>query len=416
MQVMLSVEDALQMIVDTVRPSNACEVELSAALGHVLAADVLSTIDSPPFDKSMMDGYAVRTADLNGGATTLHVVAEVTAGMTPQRGVGRNEAIRIMTGAPIPEGADAVVRIEETEFDESAGTVRIESSGVDSGTNIIRRGASMRAGERVLPAGRKLRAQELGALAESGEHRVSVLPIPEISVLATGDELVPIDQQPGPGQIRNSNETMLLAQARAAGCRAKSLGIARDRREELEERIREGLKSDILCLSGGVSAGKFDLVPSALAACGVKQVFHKVQVKPGKPVWFGVLEPEKSADGRPRCIFGLPGNPVSSMVCFELFVRAAVNRLQGIEPATPRTTASKIGTRFHHSGDRPTYFPARLEWTVDGAVATPLDWKGSSDLRSTVDAQALIAFPAGDREYRQGDRIEVVPLGAACGL
>ena len=408
---MLSIEDALHMIAETVRPLDPCEMNLSDALGHVLAGDVVSTIDSPPFDKSMMDGYALRLSDLRGGTATLQVVDEITAGKTPTRNVGAGEAIRIMTGAPIPAGADAVVKIEETSFDESTGEVRIDSPALGDGANIIRQGHSMRSGERVLPAGRRLRAQELGALAEMGEHRLCVTPLPEVAVLATGDELVPIDRQPGPGQIRNSNEMMLLAQARQAGCRVRSLGIARDLREILEERIRDGLNSDVLCLSGGVSAGKLDLVPSVLESCGVEPVFHKVRVKPGKPVWFGVREGPQPAGGRPCYIFGLPGNPVSSMVCFELFVRTAVNRLQGIEPASPHRIEARIGTAFRHRDDRPTYFPAKLRWTTGGAIATPVDWKGSSDLRSTVDAEALIAFPAGDREYKQGDRVDVHPLG-----
>lgn len=260
-------------------------------------------------------------------------------------------------------------------------------------------------GETVVSAGTRLLAPQLGLLGELGRGTVCVRSRPLVGVLATGDELVPVDERPGEGQIRNSNQTMLVAQVRQAGASGWPLGIARDKREHLKSKIAAGLKCDVLCLSGGVSAGKLDLVPSELQSAGVREVFHKVQIKPGKPVWFGVLDGGSTADGRPRYVFGLPGNPVSSMVCFELFVRTALRRLMGINPAQP--IMARLQVEHGARGDRPTYFPARLQWTDDGLAVRPVDWRGSFDLRATAEANAMILFPAGERTYAAGEMVPV---------
>jgi molybdopterin molybdotransferase len=263
----------------------------------------------------------------------------------------------------------------------------------------------MRAGDVVLPAGRQLRVQELGVLAELGRSVIPVIPKPAVALLATGDELVPVDQAPGPGQIRNSNETMLRGQVLRAGCVPVPLGIARDDERILEQKIREGLECDLLCLSGGVSMGKLDLVPATLARCGVREVFHKVHLKPGKPVWFGVYD---HPDGRRRHIFGLPGNPVSSMVCCELFVLTAMRGLAGY-PARPVPIAARLVSTHSHHDDRPTFVPSHLEFTFDGPRVAPVDWKGSADLRATVDANAMALFPPGTKNYVIGDVVDVYP-------
>jgi molybdopterin molybdotransferase len=401
-----TVEEALVAILEHVTPLAPQPVPLSEALGLTLAEAVVSDADSPPFDKALMDGYAVRSVDVQGGKAVLRVIEEVTAGHMPFKPLGLDEATRIMTGAPLPEECDCVVRIEHARGGDSGKTVTLETTDTQPGTNILLQGAVMRAGDAVLPAGRTLRPQELGALAELGRHRVMVRRRPVVAVLATGDELVPVDQTPGPGQIRNSNETMLCAQIRAAGAEPLPLGIARDERSHLAERIRAGLKADVLVLSGGVSAGKLDLVPSELAAAGVREVFHKVDVKPGKPVWFGVHE--AAEDGR-TLVFGLPGNPVGSMVCFELFTRTALRALMGIEPAEPTCLSARLAIEHVHRGDRPTYHPSRLAWTADGPRVTPVPWQGSSDLRATVDACAMTIFPAGDQTYPAGTPVNVIP-------
>lgn len=398
---MLSVDEAIDLIHGVARPLEPEVVALEQGLGRTLAEPVVSDVDSPPFDKSLMDGYAVRSNDLQLGGAVLDVAGEVTAGAAFPGSLASGTALRIMTGAPIPGGADAVVRFEDAV--EDAGRVRI-ARPVVPGTSILKRGASMRRGEVVLSAGRPLRAQEVGALAELGRSRVPVIGRPRIAVLATGDELVPIDREPGAGQIRNSNEAMLCAQALQLGCQAVPLGIARDDPRVLEERIRAGLLCDVLCLSGGVSMGTRDLVPAVLARCGVRQVFHRVNLKPGKPIWFGVTDDEE--EGR-RYIFGLPGNPVSSMVCFELFVRTLLMLLMGREPARPTPVSARLRVAYTQRDERSTYVPSRFEIADDGPRVTLVAWKGSADLRATVDANAMTLFPPGAREYAAG---EVVPV------
>lgn len=413
---MLTVAEALDLITAETPSLQPVTCPLPDGFGLVLQSDVCCQDDSPPFDKALMDGYAVIASDIQSGCE-LDVIEEVTAGRVPERTVAPGQATRIMTGAPMPDGADAVVRVELTEL--LAGEpeqVRIDAESASAGQDLIRRGTNKKAGDLVVPAGRTLRAQEMSALAEMGQASLSVFPRPNIAVLATGDELVPVDQPLGPGQIRNSNETMLTAQIRSAGGNPVPLGIARDNRDDLREHIERGLQNDILLLSGGVSAGKLDLVPSELERAGVRQIFHKVRVKPGKPVWFGRLEADvDDPAGASRrqtntdcLVFGLPGNPVSSMVCFELFVRTAIRQLTGVSPARPQSISARLAHSHSHKDDRETYFPAAVDWTQDGPVVSLMNWQGSSDLQSTVDANAMAVFPAEPRQYAADESIDVV--------
>jgi molybdopterin molybdotransferase len=259
----------------------------------------------------------------------------------------------------------------------------------------------------VLSAGCRLDAQHLGALAELGRDSISVLKRPRVAVLATGDELVPIHDTPGPGQIRNSNETMLVAQIQRAGAQPIPLGISGDNRRQLGERVAVGLEHDVLLLSGGVSAGQLDLVPAVLESAGVENVFHHVKIKPGKPVWFGV---RPATDHRSHClVFGLPGNPVSSMVSFELLARTAISRMCGLQPGIPRPLAARLTKDHLAGGDRPTYHPAHLYWTQDGWEVRAVRWMGSADLRATVEANAMICFPASQRTISSGELVDVIP-------
>lgn len=401
---MLTVTQALAALLREVRPFPPSTTPLDEALGLVLAEGITSSTDSPPFDKSLMDGFAVRAADVANGTATLRILEEITAGKVPTRPVGPGEATQIMTGAPLPEGADAVVRIEDATIEPETNTVHLNTRPVRPGDSIVRRGTSLKTGQQVLPAGRLLRPQELGALAEFGVAELRARRRPTVAVLATGDELVPVAATPGPGQIRNSNETMLVAQIRRAGGEPVPLGIARDNRADLRAKIEAGLRCDLLLLSGGVSAGKLDLVPSELEAAGVRQVFHKVDIKPGKPIWFGSLA---RLDGSTCHVFGLPGNPVSSMVCFELFARTTIRRLMGVEPAEPQSLPARLEVEHTSKGDRPTYHPARIRWTADGPTVSPVRWHGSSDLHATVDANGTALFPPGNQTYHPGDIVQV---------
>jgi molybdopterin molybdotransferase len=418
---MLTVAEAIAEIMSHVQRLPARRVGLGDSLGLVLAEDAVSDLDSPPFDKALMDGYAVRAADVASGRASLRVIEEVLAGQVPRLTVGSGDATRIMTGAPIPTGADAVVPVEQTQMAgglAGGAEVIVETTRVAAGRNILKQGESTRKGTRVLPAGRQIRPQETGCLAELGKDSVAVYAPPRVAVLATGDELVAVSEVPGPGQIRNSNEAMLVAQIRRVGAEPVPLGVARDDRTDLAECIARGLSCDMLLLSGGVSAGKLDLVPSVLAEAGVRQVFHKVRVKPGQPVWFGVLErparsargedPGKTAAGHAPCyVFGLPGNPVSSMVCCELFVRTAIRRLMGIEPALPTPIRAYLTGDHFSGGNRPTYHPARWKLTETGSVVEPVRWVGSADLSATVAANAMALFPEGERLYPVGTMLDV---------
>lgn len=411
MKAMLTVQQAHEAILREVHPFEPSVIKLDDALGLVLAEDIVSDVDSPRFDKALMDGVAVRSADLRSGQKALKIVEQVTAGRVPTRAVKTGEATQIMTGAPLPEGADCVVPVEQAEFNSDGG-VSLSAVGVRPGTNVMPRGTALKVGDRVLAAGRVLEPQHLGALAELGRHEIRARRRPRVAVLATGDELVPVSTVPGPGQIRNSNESMLTAQIRRTGGEPLPLGIARDNETELRQRVEAGLHCDVLLLSGGVSAGKRDLVPLALEAAGVRQVFHKVHVKPGKPVWFGVRDADSANtdEKRPsRCyVFGLPGNPVSSMVCFELFARTAIRRLMGVEAARPVALRARLACKHEARGDRPTYHPACMRIDDDGPLVRPLVWHGSSDLQSTVNANAMAVFPAGDYSYAAGDFVDVV--------
>ena len=401
---MLSVAEAQRIVLEHARPLRPATVPLdSSALGRVLAEDIASDLDMPPYDKALMDGYALRSTDLRDGRGELRVVEEITAGTTPRHPLGPGEASRIMTGAPIPDGADAVVMVERCTLDGQR--VSVEDRKVAPGLNLLRRAREMRRGEVVLRAGTGLRPQELGLLATVGRTSAKVHAQPTVAVLPTGDEIVEPDQTPGPGQIRNSNGPMLAAQASRGGGRAELLGVARDTRESLGEFITRGLHYDVLILSGGVSAGKLDLVPDVLEELGIRALFHKVAMKPGKPVLFGVRP--RDGDGPPRLVFGLPGNPVSSLVCFELFVRPAIRALMALEPG-PRLVPAALAEDFAYRTDRPTYHPAKLHLGPAGCVVRPVAWFGSPDLRGIGAANAFVVLPEGEHVHKAGQTFPVL--------
>jgi molybdopterin molybdotransferase len=391
---MIPIPEAQSLVYARAHPLEARSVRLSeAALGLVLAEDIRADLDMPPFTKALMDGYAARSADLADSPTSLVVIEEVTAGKTPQHTVGVGQATRIMTGAPLPQGADCVVAIEQSQAD-SPDRVQILQAGVRSGQHMLERGREMRSGEVVLKPGARLRPQELGLLAVVGRTEASIHPRPRVAVLPTGDEIVDPGAKPGPGQIRNSNGPMLAAQVARAGAEVITLDVAQDTKDSLRQLVVEGIKADVLLLSGGVSSGKLDLVPGILEELVVEAHFHKVFMKPGKPLFSGTR-------GR-ALIFGLPGNPVSSLICFELFVRPALARLMGIAGAQPATVTARLKQSFRHRSDRPTYHPATLVFDETGPVVDPSPWFGSADLRGLTQSNAFVIFPPADEQFAAG--------------
>ncbi len=402
---MIEVDEALTLVRERAHVKPPCRMPTGEALGLVLAEDIISDVDSPPHDKALVDGYAVRSADVSGASSELTVLEEVTAGEVPAKEVVQGTTTRIMTGAPLPAGADAVVMVERTEL-LAPTVVRINESSIRPRQNIMARAASMKRGERVLSENTVIGPVQIGLLAEVGRADVLVRPHPSVAVLATGDELVAADTQPEAGQIRNSNGPMICALVSRAGGLDVDLGIARDNSDELRRLIARGLESDVLVLSGGVSAGVRDLVPSVLAALNVEQVFHKVNLKPGKPLWFGV----SSGSPRVTLVFGLPGNPVSSLVCFELFVRPAIEILSGRACEIRRSLQARLTKEHLHRSDRPTYWPAAVTECDGERLVEPLAWQGSADLRTLANANGLAFFPPGERRFTAGESVDVHPL------
>ena len=399
---MIDLATAIDLVERTTAALPPRRQRLLEALGRRLAEAVVADVDSPPWDRAMMDGFAVRSADLVdrcGDLVELDVVADLVAGDVTTRPIPAGGCARIMTGAPIPPGADAVVPIESavegTAAAHAGARVRLREPRFRSGQHVGRRGAAFRAGQEVVPAGAILTAAGVGLAAEAGATHVVAAARPRVAILSTGSELVPCEEVPIHGQTRNSNGPMLAAAMAALGAEPMSLGIAADRPEAIRAAVSQGLAADVLVLSGGVSAGDLDLVPEIFAACGVEKVFHKVRLKPGKPVWFGRL---LRGDGASQTlVFGLPGNPASSLVCCELFVRPAIAILAGQPPDRwhLRRCPGTLTAPARAAVDRPVYLPCRIASTGRGLAVTPLPWTGSSDLVSLAVADGLVALPAG---------------------
>ena len=401
---MLEVADALATVLKYAKPLQTEVAALtSAALGQVLAADITADMDSPPFAKSLRDGYAVRSADCASPNAELRVVEEVAAGKMPTKPVGAGEASRIFTGAPLPDGADAVVMQEHAQ-PLDGGRVKVIDGDVRARQHVYAQGTESKAGAVVLARGTPINPAAFGVLAGVGKTAVAAFPFPRVGIVATGDELVEANMRPQPGQIRNSNGPMLTAQTVRGGGLPRYLGIARDDHAITKSLVAEGIAvSDVVLIAGGVSAGDFDLVPEVLKELGVTIHFRQVRVKPGKPLLFGTTDAGK-------LVFGLPGNPVSSFVSFELFVRPAVRILGGHGEAGPRTIRLPLAEGLAESNDRPTYHPAQLVLGESGWSVRPLAHTGSPDLVGLQPADALLALPAGDTRADRGTPVNVVLL------
>jgi molybdopterin molybdotransferase len=409
---MIELAEAITLVESHARALPPRRMRLADAVGRVLALPVVSDVDSPPWDRAMMDGFAVRGEDVaaaGDAGVELDVVVDVAAGHVTGIEVLPGSCARIMTGAPVPKGADAVIPIECLLPTDSAGQ---KAAGGHAGSRVRLRDTKFREGQHVgrlgaAAPGMRLAAAEIGLAAEGGATHVVASPQVRVAILSTGSELVSPEAVPAFGQTRNSNGPMLFAAVKLLGGEPIPMGIAADRPEAIRAAVAQGLAADILVLSGGVSAGDLDLVPGIFARSGIEKIFHKVRLKPGKPVWFGRLE---RAESSPTLVFGLPGNPASSLVCFELFVRPAMRILAGAGRDAwhlPRVKAVLTGST-KAAADRPVYLPCRLTRSSRGLEAAPLPWTGSSDLLGLAGAGGLLALPAGGKRYEPGEEVEVV--------
>ena len=399
---MISVAEAIQIVKERTRALPPERVALANALGRFLAEDIIADSDLPPFDRSQMDGYAVRAADTQNAPARLRIVGESAAGHGWHQEMKAGEAVRIMTGAPIPSGADSVQQVELTR--EIDSFVEIQQS-VQTGRSIVRRGLEIKAGATVLHAGEKINAAMMATLASFGYAQVKVGRQPRLAVLATGSELVSVDQEPTQDQIRDSNNYSITAYAELAGATVERLSLTGDDTMLLKNQIAEAAEdSDVVVTSGGVSMGVYDFTKSALKELDCEILFERVSLRPGKPTVFALLPGGTLA-------FGLPGNPVSVSVTFNLFARTALLAMQGAKEAALIEEWAVLARGVKGSVERESYLPAWLRTSEEGdLLVEPLKWAGSSDFVAFTRATALIIVPQGARPLETGTTVKVVRL------
>jgi len=393
----LSVTGAQKCILDFARKLDVETVKLEQSLGRVLAEEIRANRDLPPYDVSAMDGYALRSADLKNVPSTLAIIEDIKAGDIPAKTVQAGQCARIMTGAPVPEGADAVLRVEDTQA-LSDGSVQINVA-VKPGNDIRPKGEGMRNGEVVLAAGVEITPGVTGVLATVKCAQVQVYRHPRVAILSTGNELEDMDDPVDPNRIPNSNSYALMAQVQALGIEPDLLGIARDDPAELEEYLLRGLRFDVLLVSGGTSVGLHDYVRPIVESLGVQMKFWRVAMKPGHPVAFGITAHTR--------FFGLPGNPVSSMVCFEQFVAPALRRMMGHTRLYHRTIAARLTHDLKHQPGRTEFVRVTLAKEEGGYAATSTGAQGSGMLLSMARADGLMVVPADSAGLAAGSLVTV---------
>lgn len=399
---MIPVSEAIDLVKARVTPLPAESVPLAESWGRFLAREVAADSDLPPFDRSQMDGYAVRAADVKQTPARLKIVGESAAGRGWRGEMHAGEAVRIMTGAPVPKGADSVQQVELTR--ENNNEVEVLEP-VTLGRSIVQRGDEIKKGDIVLRAGERINSAAVAVLASFGYARVEVGKQPRVSVLATGSELVSVDEQPGVDQIRDSNNYTIGAYAREAGAIVELLPLAGDDTALLKRQIHEAAaRNDIVITSGGVSVGVYDFTKTALRELGAEIFFERIRLRPGKPAVFARLP-----DG--PLFFGLPGNPVSVSVTFFLFARAAILAMQGAKDSDLQMSSAILGRAVKGSAGRESYLPATLKTDENARlIAEPLKWGGSSDFVAFVRATALIVVPQDARTVEAGSIVRILHL------
>jgi len=388
------------------RPSGVEAVRLLRSQGRVLAEEVVADRDLPPFPRATRDGYAVRAADLARLPAELKVIGEIRAGAALDPGLGpvaSGCAAEIMTGAPVPAGADAVVMVEYTS--RRGDQVTLER-GVAAGENVVPRGSEARRGDVLLPRGMRMTPAAIAAAAAAGKAEVRVHQRPRVAILSTGDELVEIAAEPGESQIRNSNSYSLAAQVKAAGGDPAQLAIAPDQREPLRRLLEEGLAADLLLVTGGVSAGKHDLVEEVLSQLGAEFLFTGALIQPGRPVVFGRAPRRPGADATP--FFGLPGNPVSTMVCFELFARPVLDALSGAPPAPLQFVKARLKSEVKTRTGLTRFLPAVLSGEFEEAEVEMVRWQGSGDVAAAARANCYLVVPPDKEKLAAGEMVSIL--------
>ena len=398
---MISVEEALGILISNLPECKVEQIQFNCALGRILAEDLAATSDIPPFSRSAVDGYALLAADIENAPVELEIAGEIRAGGGIPANLNPGTVMGIMTGAPVPEGADSVQMVELCEILEPGKRVRILKP-VKARENIAPKGSEAQAGSVVLKSGHWIGPAEIAAMATFGYTHVKVYRKPSIAFMATGDELVEVNESPKPGQIRNSNAYCLASQLQYMGFEADYLGIARDNKEELRRMMLSGLERDVLILTGGVSMGEYDFVRDVFQDLGLDILFSKVAIKPGKPTVF-------ARKGK-KLIFGLPGNPISALITFECFVRPTLGRLCGMKEADLPRMKGELLADMRQSPGRTAFMPAWVAWRDDGWKVDPLRWKSSADIVGFTGANATFIFPKNRDFLSRGETVEIMLL------
>ncbi len=391
---MIEYRKARELMLAEAQTRGTEQVPTPEASERVLAEDVPAGISSPPFDKAAMDGYAVRGEDVTDLPVELEVVGEVFAGDTPAASVGPGQAAAIATGAPVPEGADTVVMVEHTE-EVAEHRVRVDRL---SGANICAEGEDVREGEILLRPGRVLGALEVGVAAAAGHASLRVYRRPSTALLCTGTEVVEPGAEPVPGQIYNANGPMLSALMRPLSEEFRYLGVVGDERERLRRLLRDGLEADLLLISGGVSVGPYDLVPETLRQVGVREVFHKIAVKPGKPTFFGMAGE--------TLVIGMPGNPQSCFVIFKMLVEGALAAMGGVPEPPPSLRTGRMGESFNNKPARMNVMPCAIREAEERHLIFRHPYHGSADIVGPAEADGYFIVPRGTERVEEGESLQ----------
>jgi len=387
---MIRIEEAYRLVTGAVEAMGTEKVDIKDSLHRVLAEDIISDVDMPPFDKSAMDGYACRTEDLDN---PMLVIETIPAGKAPEKKISELECSAIMTGAPIPEGADCVIKVEDTHTNDEGRVVFTAKAGK---SNIAFKAEDVSSGDVLISKGTFIEPQHIAILAATGYSNPLVSRKPSVGIISTGDEIVEPDEQPGIGKIRNSNSYQLIGQVKKCGALASYIGIARDNEEATFDIISKALAAhDVVILTGGISMGQFDFIPGVFKNLGVEVLFQTLAVQPGKPTLFGKINDKR--------IFGLPGNPVSAFNTFDLLVKPYIRLSMGGDKGWS-TVSLKMGKKYSRKkSDRDSFIPVKIE---EGKVY-PNDYHGSAHIQALINADGFIMVPYGTTELEEGASVDV---------